>query len=701
MTVLAQSLLPQHPNAVRVVNGPLSRGIRPARRVPFAKWLGENIVLIDGTRAGQPWDPSGAPYLLEIAECLGDDHPCNRVTIRKSQQSGASILALAWCLFIADREPANVLYAAPNIESLREMNSQKLQPMIDAWHRRIRRTVILPQTSRNGQGSTTYEKKFPGGYIALGNANSVMDLSSKTVRKGVKDELSKWQEQPDAQDPEDLFFGRFTAFRRMKDYKILEISTPETDSGVEFDEHGEILGEGPGHCRIDKAFQKSDRRYWNCICPECGQPFVHTIDRLQIDERHPHKTTYRHECGHLISEPERVVAVRAGSWRPTFTGEGRHPGFHIDAFISLMMSYEAIAEDSLAARSEIQKKGLHNLVLALPYKYQGDAPDWKKLLDRVERDLKRGQVPAKGLLLVAFADVQMRGIWLTVRAFASNRETWSVDAMYIEGDTSDPSGPVFQQLRKETIDREFPDAFGGKRRLDALGVDSGYRANVVYAFVRNTQRQHPDTGRDLILATKGLKGWSRPALGQPTLQDIDLDGQKIAQGARVWGIGTWPLKVTLYAESKQEIPAPPAMPVAPDGYWHFGSWNDEVYFKQFTAEHLEDIKFHGRTTGRKWVKTRDNHFHDCEVGNLALADYLGLYSMTPEQWSALALRRGMPPELSSVDLFTPRAVAPVHDASAAPAAIERRKVTDRAAAMSDQQRADWRQRTQGWWSRRR
>ena len=666
--------LPEHANAVRVVGGSLARGIRPARRVPFPQWLTENVVLIDGTRAGQLWDPAGAPYLVEPAACLGDDHPCNRVTIRKSQQTGASILAMAWALYVADREPANFLYAAPNVAFLRELNSQKLQPLIDAWQRRTRRVVILPQTSRNGQGSTTYEKKFPGGYIALANANSVMDLSSKTIRKGVKDEVSKWQELPDAQDPEDLFFGRFTAFRRLKDYKILEISTPEVDSGVDFDEAtGEILGEAPGHCRIDLAFQKSDRRYWNCICPACGQPFVHTIDRLRIDQRHPHKTTYEHECGHLISEPERVVAVRSGHWRPTKAGEGRHPGFHIDAFISLMMSYEAIAEDSLAAKTEIGKKGLHNLVLALPYRYKGDAPEWKVLLDRVEPHLKRGHVPANGLLLTAFCDVQMRGMWLEIVAHAPDRQSWCVDALYIEGDTSDPNGPAFQQLKRETLDREFPDAFGGTRRLDVLGVDSGYRANVVYAWVRNTQRLHPDSGRDLILATKGLKGWSRPALGQPSLQDIDLGGRKVTQGAKVWGIGTWPLKVTVYADLRQAVPEAKAgvLPVAPGGYCHFGSWCDENYFKQLTAEVLEDIKFRGRTVGRRWAKTRDNHFHDCRVGNVALADYLGINSTTPEQWAALARARGLPPELSEATLFTPRAAAPVHDTKDAPAAVDR------------------------------
>lgn len=662
-------------SARELVARSLAGAIRPAAPVPFSTWLSQNLVLVDGEQSGELWSPDGAPYLPEIADCLSDDHPCNLVTVRKSQQTGASILALGWCLYIADREPANILYGMPNIDALRDLNSQKLQPLIDAWHAKIKRTVIFPQTSRSAVGSTTYEKKFSGGYLALANANAVMDLSSKTVRKGVKDEVSKWQDIPGYGDPEDLFFGRFTAFRRTKSWKILEISTPEVDSGDE-------LGEAEGHCRIDRSFRRSDQRYWNCICPECRKPFVHRDENLRVDAKHPHRSAYECQCGHLVSEAERVIAIKPASgahWvaeRPEVTD---HPGFHIDAYVSMMMSYEAIAQEKLAAKTEIKKKAYNNLVLALPHRYRGDAPDHEKLLARVEKHLVRGRVPPQGLILVAFADVQMRGVWLEIMAIAPNRETWCVDALYIDGDTSQPTGVVFQQLKKETVDREFPDAFGGMRKIDALGIDSGYRAHVVYSFVRNNQRPNPNTGRDLILATKGLQGWGRPALGQPSLMDIDLDGKKIKQGAKVWGIGTWPLKASFYSDLRQEIPKPPAEPIAPDNYCHFGEWNDEVYFKQLTGEQLEDVKFRGRVVTQKWVKTRENHFHDCRVGNLALAEYLGMSSTTAAQWASLAVTRGLPPEMSSPSLFAPRAAAPAIDAREADAAIAARKAAERAA----------------------
>lgn len=638
-----------HAGALPLVAGRLGRGMRPAEALPLSKWLEQNLVLIDGPAAGQLWNPAGAPYIAEIADCLGDDHPCNTVTVRKAQQTGASILALGWMLYIADREPANTLYAVPGNDALSDLAGQKLGPLISAWQKRSRRTVILPQTSRSGEGSTTLEKKFAGGYIALGNANSVMDLSSKTVKKGVQDELSKWSDIPGYGDPETLFLGRFTAFRRTKDYKILKISTPEVDTGDE-------TGEADGHCRIDKSFLASDRRFWNIACAECGRLLVQTDARLKVDYDHPHRTRLAcPHCTHMISEAERVLAVREGRWIPSLEGPRREPGFHVDQFISLMMSYEAIAEDKIKAEkgSEKAKKDYHCLTLGLPYKYKGDAPDYKRLLERREFGLLRGHVPAKGLLLVASADVQMRGIWLEIIAIAPNRETWLVDADYLEGDTASPNGDVFDELRRRTLDAGFADAFGRKRTIDALAVDSGYRSHVVYSWVRNNQRLNPETGRDLILAIKGQDGWSPPAIGTPTPVDIDLDGKKLRQACKLWPVGTWSIKAGFYSDL-HKLGMRSGERADPDGYCHFGDWVDEAYFKQITSEHLTDIVVRGRVTGRKWEKTTDNHLLDCRVYNLALAEYLGLSSMTADEWSEVARRRGLPDELSTVDLFAPQ-----------------------------------------------
>lgn len=647
----------QHPSARQYIADRLATAVTPPEAMPLSRWLAENLVLVDGPAAGQLWSAVGAPYLQEIADCLSDDHPCNFVTVRKSQQSGASILALGWCLYVADREPANMLYAVPGIEALRDLNSGKLQPLIDAWQKKAGRTVILPQTARSGAGSTTFEKVFAGGRLYLGNANAVMDLSSKTIKKGVRDEFSKWTDIPGYGDPGNLFFGRFTAFRRTKTFKILDISTPEVDTGDD-------TGQTEGHCRIDRRFKQSDRRFWHCVCPECGSLFVHRDDDLVVNSEHPHRSAYRCVCGHHISDAERIGAIDAGAWIATHP-EGDHPGFHIDAFISKMMSYEAIAEDKLAAKTETAKKDYSNLVLGLPFKYRGDAPDHEKLMLRREPWLKQGHVPAKGLILVAALDVQMRGGWLEVVAFGANRESWLIDARYIDGDTADHRGPFWDEVKRHTIGRSFCDAFGGMRNLDAFAIDTGYRPNSVLAWIREHQRLHPDTGYDLILGVKGVPGWGKPAIGQPTLVDIDLGGRKIRQGGKVWTVGTWPLKADFYSFLRQPG-VKEGKPADPDGYCHFGEWVDELYFKQLVGDRLEPVKVHGRVAGQRWAQIRDNHFHDCRIYNSAMAEYLGISQITPEQWRALALRRGLPAELSEPNLFAAADETETSDVAAAP-----------------------------------
>jgi len=643
-----------HPSAMRLIGSRLAQALKPKPPMRVSEWAAKNIVLVDGPLAGSMWSPAGAPYLVDILDCLSEDHPSQLVTVRKSQQTGASIAALAWVLYVADREPANMLYVVPGIDALRDLNSGKLQPLIDTMQRRMKRDLIAPTVSRSGAGSTTYEKVFTrGGRLWLGNANSVMDLSSKTVKKGVKDELSKWEPIPGAQDPEDLFFGRFTAFRASGDWKILEISTPEYDTG-------DPLGEKPGHCRIDRSFKRSDQRFWHIACPECGTLQYQRFEYFRIDEAAPHRSRYSCEgCGHEISEAERRVALRpenGARWVATAPDGVRHPGFHISGFESLMMSYEAIANDYLKqSNSEIGLKGFYNLVLGLPFQYRGDAPDHEKLLARREEHLKRGHVPGDGLILTAYADVQMRGIWLEIVAWTADRRSYLVDAQYLGGDTDNHANPVFQRLRAETIDRRFPDAFGGERRLDALGVDAGYRQHIVAQWVRSNQTLHHETGRDLVFAGKGEDGWARPPLGQPKLVDIDVAGQKIRQGCRLWTIGTWPLKAQIYTMLNKERVASDFANI-PHGFCHFPAWADEEYFRQLTAERLVDITLKGVSTGKKWEKMRGNHFFDCRVGNMALFEHLTA-GTTDEQWKALARLRGAPEAAREQNLFTAPAPA--------------------------------------------
>ena len=617
-----------HPGAARMVASVLSEAVRPRPPLPFRQWLPQNIVLVDGPKKGEFWNEADAPYLGPIADVLDIEDPCNLVTIRKSQQTGVSILALAWSLYLAEVAPDNVLYGVPGIDTLQDINGKKLQPMIDAWQQETGKRIILPTVSRSGAGSTTYEKRFVGGTLSLANANSVMDLSVNTSRYGVKDEVSKWQNTPNGDDPEVLFFGRFTAFRRLKLWKILELSTPELDSG-------DPLGDDPGHCRVDRSFRRSDQRFWFIQCPECRKWFVQTMDGFVINRAHPHRSSYEcpnSDCGHHVSEMERVPAVRAGHFRPTAEGEGRHPGFHVDAFISLMMSYEAIAEEWLDRENKGEEgaKGFTNLVGGLPYAMKGDAPDHKRLIERRET-YRRGIVPPEGLIVTAGADVHHDNIMVEIVAFAEDRQTWSIEVQYLEGPTNDINAGAWVKL-DEFWRRRLSDAYGQERRIEAMGVDSGdgLRTTQVYSWCASRAGTH---------AIKGIQGRGVPAIGLPQKVSVRKSGKRQKVGsAKVWPVGTWALKGELMGNLHKEIIRDEGRTIVPGGYCHFSDWHDEGYFKQLTAEYFERKLVKGKLH-EGWEKIRrDNHWLDVRVYAMAMAELLGLSRLTPAAWAALRAR---------------------------------------------------------------
>jgi phage terminase large subunit GpA-like protein len=82
---------------------------------------------------------------------------------------------------------------------------------------------------------------------------------------------------------------------------------------------------------------------------------------------------------------------------------------------------------------------------------------------------------------------------------------------------------------------------------------------------------------------------------------------------------------------------------------------EEHYFLQLTNEHLALERFKGRTR-RVWKERGANHFLDCRIYNLALADYLGLSRMTSDEWAQLPKLRGTPEALQQPDLLAPDSV---------------------------------------------
>lgn len=637
-----------HPNALALVASTFAAILQPPAPLAPSEWARENLIVPDGPRANERWNADLTPYILEPLDLLGPESGVNEIAVMKSAQTGFTTLALAFAGFVIDRAPCRIGIVQPTDSALSDFNREKLQPVVDQTAALARK--VRPQVSRSGAGSTTYSKAFPGGSLALMIASSAADLRSKTLMVMIYDEIDQYPDDLDGQgDPIDIGNERQTSFLASGDWRRAYISTPTVK----------------GASKIEQRYEAGDRRRFHVTCPHCraddGGPSEFTFEygpNFQFSQEWPHNPHYVAPCCGAIIEPqERNALVRAGRWIATAPGPGKYPSYHFDALSSPFVPWLEIARKAVDAGADPRKlKAFTNLVLGLPYEEKGDAPDTANLMERRSPEWRRGHIPPNGLLLTAAADVQMRGIWVEILAVAPDRQTWVVDALYCDGDTASPDGEAFAALKRDVLDRVYPDAFGRERRIDALGIDSGYRSHVVYSFVRQNQRLHEETGRDVLLALKGVEGWSVPAIGTPKLVDIDLDGHRVKKGAKVWKVGTWPLKGAFYAElSKKGLSAGAA--ADPAGYCHFGSWLDTGYFEQITAEYLAEETYRGRAR-RIWkARAKDNHFLDCRTYNMALAEYLGLSSTTPEQWAALIKRRGAPPDAAERTLFTAAAQA--------------------------------------------
>jgi phage terminase large subunit GpA-like protein len=646
-------------SALAVVAGALANVIAPADRILPSVWAGQNLIVPDGPSAGELWSSNLTPYVVEPLDMVAPDSGVNEVAVMKSAQSGFTMMMIAAVGHSIDCDPCRMGFLAPTDSALSEFNREKLQVAIDGSPTLAKK--VLSQVSRGSRGSTTHSKIFPGGSLSLILASSGAQLRSKTIKKLFRDEIDEYPDDIDGQgDPLTISDGRYISFLVSGDWKKVDVSTPTIKDGS----------------KIERRYLAGDQRKWHVACPHCraegGGPSEFVFEwgsNFRFERSFPHKAHYVAPCcGGIIEAHEKSALVRGGRWIATASRPGAFPSYHFDTMSSPFVPWDHTAGVFIAAGDNPRElQTFWNLWLGLPYELKGDAPDHARLMERRAPGLPKGHIPPRGLMLVASADVQMRGIWFEVIAIAPDRQSWVVDCGYLEGSTESADGGAFEKLEREVLNHKYPDAFGGQRSIDALGVDAGYRSHVVYSWVRNKNRQHPDTGRDLILALDGRDGWGRPAIGTPSLVDINLGGQKVKKGARLWPVGTWPLKGAFYADlAKTGLKG--GANIDPEGYCHFGEWLDEVYFRQITAEYLADVNTRGRIA-KVWkpiASSRDNHLLDCRVYNLALAEYLGLSSTTADGWADLARRRGMPEASIATGLFAARLEAPHIAGSPAP-----------------------------------
>lgn len=629
--------------AAQVVAQAIAAAMLPPPRPDITRWCEQNITFDARSPMPGPFSIARFPFLREIHEVLNPEHPSREVTIRGSAQWGKTVSIIqpvlaAW----HEYTPLDSLVVHPTQSAATEWVDNKWLPM-------RRQAPGLRAIFGDGRGGDNKDAKFNqetvgrNGSLKVASSGSPADLTGTSRRLVVLDDLSKF-EMTDKGDPEALAESRASAF---EDAKILRVSTPLVK----------------GTCRITRAFDRSDARYYHVPCPHCGTyaPLTWENFRRSIDPERLHAAHFTCDsCGCAIEHADKERIVAQGRWIASNPG-GDHPGFHLWRAYAPQRDWASIAVDyaktmgwggltaSEASDAEIRKgveaeteQTFWNDVLGLPFEQATAGPDWAALRDRVENadpdafvPLSRGIVPGCGVLLTAGVDFQADRIEVSIVAYGRQYRRWVVDHQVIPHFIGDDEGrAALDALLKTTWRTEL----GQRLPLDMLAADEGAYTE----DVRDWAKRHPYTR---VILIKGSSTASGPIL-RPQ-QDRKANGQVIKRQKRGWMLNVSQMKADFYSWLVKQDPQE-------RGYVAFAAGLGDEYYRQITAEVRVMKRAPSGVMVSRWElaePTRRNECLDAMNYSEAAARKRGWTSMTEEQWDALAAERGIAPPEAQADLF--------------------------------------------------
>lgn len=594
----------------------IMKALRPPPKLTLSQWADRHFYL-SAESAAEPGRWKTLPYQRGILDAITDS-TVRWVSVMKSARVGFTKCINAAIAYHIHQDPCPILVVQPTVEDAEGYSKEEIAPMLRDCQ--VLAGLVKDQSVKTS-AQTILHKAFPGGVLSMVGANSGRGFRRVSRRVVIFDEVDGYPPSAGAEGDQ-IKLGE----RRAEYYwnrKIIAGSTPLV----------------AGSSRIEELFNAGDRRHYYVPCPHCAHMdflrFSVRDDDAELEGGHvmrwpkdkPHDAHFLcNKCGCVIEETSKRKMIDAGEWRADgeFTG---HASFHIWAAYSLSpnATWGQLATEFIEAKTggPEKLKTFVNTTLGQTWRERGEAPDWDRLYQRRE-PYKIGTVPPSVVGLTAGVDVQKDRFVYEVVGWAPNKESWSIDAGEIHGDTAlDSTWAQLDALLARTY-RNDDDSDQSETPILLLAIDSGYNTQVVY----NWARRYP---LNRVIATKGVSG-ARMLIGSPSPVEISAGGKRMQRGYKVWPVGVDIAKSELYGWLRLRCEEGAA---APAGYCHFPMHGEE-YFQQLTAEHLVTaINRRTRRTKVEWqvLPNRENHYLDARILARAAAARLGIDRLPPKPQS--------------------------------------------------------------------
>jgi phage terminase large subunit GpA-like protein len=629
-----------------IISEALARAMLPPPPPDITRWCEENVTFDERSPMPGPFSIRRFPWLREIHEALSPEHPSREVTVRGSAQIGKTVSLIqpvlgAWHEFT----PLDSLVVHPTQSAAAEWVDNKWMPM--RRQAESLRRVFGAGRGDNKDAMFNQETLARNGSLKVASSGSPADLTGTSRRLVIMDDLSKFV-MSEKGDPEALAVSRASGF---EDAKIFRVSTPLVK----------------GTCRITRAFDRSDRRFYHVPCPHCGKMAPLTWENFvkSINPERLHAAHFTCEsCGAVITHADKEAMIAKGNWVAS-NPAGDHPGFHLWRAYAPQRDWASIAVDYAQvmgwsgltvtqASDEAIRKSVEaeteqtfwNDVLGLPFEQATKGPDWEALRNRVEHPeeghviLDRGVVPSCGVMLMGGTDCQLDRIEVTICAYGRNYRRWVVDHIVIPFHIGEEEGrAALDALLKATWRTEL----GLRLSLDMMAVDEGAYTE----DVRDWAKKHPWTR---VILIKGSSTATGPMM-RPQ-QDRKANGKQIKRQKRGWMLNVSQMKADFYAWLAKEDPQE-------RGFVGFARGLGDEYYRQITSEVRVLKRAASGVMLSRWElvePTRRNECLDTMNYSEAAARKRGWTSATDEYWAALEAERGAAPAEGQADLFDPAPV---------------------------------------------
>lgn len=569
-------------------------GLEPDPSLTVSEWADQYRVLSKKAAAeAGTWRTERTPYLKEIMDCLSPNNPTKRVVFMKGSQIGGSECGFNWLGYIMWNGGGPTLAVSPTEDLAEKISKQRIQPMIEDTP--VLRPLVMPARSRDS-GNTLFVKEFRGGMLMMVGANSAIGLRSMPIKNLYCTEISAYPSDVGGEgDPVQLAEKRTQTFPNRKIY--LESTPGIKDS-----------------CRIEYEYLLSDQRRYFVPCPHC-----HSFQWLrwaQIkwdkdDDGDPLPETSNYQCEHcssLISEIHKLEMLSKGEWRATAESDGRTIGFHLSSLYSPWKSWGDIVDEFLKSRADAPKlKQFVNSLLGETWEEEYATKVGAEVLQA--RAEPYTHAPEGVIIVTAGIDIQDNRIAVSIYGWGREEQAWVLSHQEIMGD---PAGTEIWKQIDNILATPIEHETYGQVFVMATAVDSGgHFSHEVYQYARERMKKK-------VIAIKGQSQKNKPAIGKPTVVDLNVKGRVLTNGARVYPVGSDTIKSVIYGRLKHNEPGP--------GYFHFHDQLTTDFFMQLTSEKLA-TKYVKGFPERYWVlkKGERNEALDCAVYAYAALQFLYMY----------------------------------------------------------------------------